>query len=473
MSNRIIERWAEVLSTRCGDAVYSPSGECLRTWADIEAEARGFEGRIAGHGVALQTGNHPSFPALVLACLRAGRTASLFDSGFFGAARSQIEEKLGVTLRVTATDGMIAFEACDRRAKETPGGGVCLYKLTSGTTALAETIGFTAEQLLADCDQVCATMGIRADDLNYGVIALTHSYGFSNLATPLLCCGVRLVVANDPLPRAIESGLRMTGATILAAVPAMFRGLLSAESLPERLRLCVSAGSLLDPALAEEFFKKFGRKIHAFYGASECGGICYDSSEEPVESPGFVGMPLQGVHVGISGDARGSRIFVRSPAVGVGMMNRDGGFQPADLLVREPMGFRIVGRESDVINVAGKKVNPLEIERVLAQFPGVNEAVVCGVANPARGQKICALVAAEEALEIPSLRRHCAAHIASWMVPQHFVFVLEIPRNARGKISRPEIAATFFPGGGEKTTLVANSTNMIATDAKIIERSRP
>ena len=155
------------------------------------------------------------------------------------------------------------------------------------------------------------------------------------------------------------------------------------------------------------------------------------------------------------------------------MINGDGGFQPADLLVREPRGFRIVGRESDVINVAGKKVNPLEIERVLAQFPGVHEAVVCGVADPARGQKICALVAAEEALEIPSLRRHCAAHIASWMVPQHFVFVLEIPRNARGKISRPEIAATFFPGGGEKTTLLANSTNMIATDAKIIERSQP
>ena len=444
MSNRIIERWAEVLSTRSGGAIYSPSGECLRTWADIEAEARDFGNRISGNSVALQTGNHPSFPALVLACLRSGQTACLFDSGFFGSARSQVEEKLRVALRVTAPDGTIVFEACHRRSNEPAGDGVCLYKLTSGTTALAETIGFTADQLVADCDQVCATMGIRADDLNYGVIALTHSYGFSNLVTPLLCRGIRLVVAADPLPRAIENGLRMTGATILAAVPAMFRGLLSAGSLPGSLRLCVSAGSLLDPALAKAFSEKFGRKIHAFYGASECGGICYDSSEEPVESPGFVGMPLQGVHVGFAGDENGSRILVRSPAVGVGMINGDGGFQPTDLLVREPRGFRIVGRESDVINVAGKKVNPLEIERVLAQFPGVHEAVVCGVPDPARGEKICALVAAEEALEIPSLRRHCTAHIASWMVPQRFVFVPEVPRNARGKISRTKIARTFF-----------------------------
>ncbi len=349
-----------------------------------------------------------------------------------------------MTLRVTAPDGTLAFENLERRAKETTRDGVCLYKLTSGTTALAKTIGFTADQLVADCDQVCSTMEIRADDLNYGVIALTHSYGFSNLVTPLLCRGVSLVMASDPLPRAIESGLRMTRATVLAAVPAMFRGLLSAGSLPGSLRLCISAGSLLDPALAKEFSKKFGRKIHAFYGASECGGICYDSTEEPVESPGFVGMPLEGVHVGIAGDARGSRILVRSRAVGVGMSNAEGFFQPPDLLVREPRGFRIVGRESEVINVAGKKVNPLEIERVLAQFPGVREAIVCGVDDPARGQKICALVVAEEAPEIPALRRHCAAHIASWMIPQRFMFVPEIPRNARGKISRTEIAREFI-----------------------------
>ena len=442
MLNPIIGRWAEVLAARCGGAIYSPSGECLRTWADIEAEARGFEGKISGHSVALQTGNHPSFPALVLACLRSGRPASLFDAGFFGAARSRVEKTLGVTLRAAAPDGTVAFEECGGPASGRSRDGVCLYKLTSGTTALPQALGFTGEQLVADCDQVCVTMGIRPDDLNFGVIALTHSYGFSNLVTPLLCRGVSLAVATDPLPRAIESGLRLTGATVLAAVPAMFRGLLSAGSLPESLRLCISAGSLLDPDLARDFQERFGRKIHAFYGASECGGICYDASEEIVGVPGFVGPPLQGVDVGIADDPEGAKILVRSRAVGA--LNAERGFQPEDLLVHEPMGFRIVGRESDVINVAGKKVNPLEIERVLSRFPGVQEAVVCGVEDPSRGQEICALVAASETPDVPSLRRHCAAHFAPWKVPRRFVSVLEIPRNARGKISRAEIARAFF-----------------------------
>jgi long-chain acyl-CoA synthetase len=446
MSNQILERWANVLSARRGVAIYSPSGEGLRTWADLEAESLEFEDRISGGGVALQTGNHPAFPALLLACLRAGKTASLFDEGFSGEAKAHIENQLGVTLRAVVSDGKVCFEETGGQAGEAPGAGdgICLYKITSGTTSLPQAIGFTAEQLVADCDQVCGTMGIGVDDLNYGVIALTHSYGFSNLVTPLLCRGVRLVVASDPLPRAIESGLRLTGATVLAAVPAMFRGLLSADSLPDTLRLCLSAGSLLDPALAIGFFEKFGRKIHAFYGTSECGGICYDASEEIIGSPGFVGVPLHGVDVGISDAPEGAKILVRSRAIGIGMTDADGRFQPADLLVREPSGFRIVGRESDLINVAGRKVNPMEIERVLAQFPGVSEAVACGIENPSRGQEICAMIAAKTPPDPQSLRRHCAARMASWKVPRRFVFAPEIPRNARGKVSRTEIARAFF-----------------------------
>lgn len=444
MSNPILERWAEVLAAGGGRAVLSPSGEVLRTWSDLEEEARGFESRLAGEkgGVALQTGNHPAFPALFLACLRAGRPAGLFDVGFSGEARPRLERQLGISTRVIFSGGKIVFEKGDGSCPGQPEQAV-LFKLTSGTTSLPQSIGFTPEQLLADCDQVCGTMGIRAGDLNYGVIALTHSYGFSNLVTPLLCRGIPLVVASDPLPRALESGLRATGATVLPAVPAMFRGLLQAASLPASLRLCISAGAPLEPALAREFQERFGRKIHTFYGASECGGICYDASEEMVDLPGFVGTPLRGVEVGLAESSEGVKSTVRSRAVGLGMAGPSGGFQPSDLLVRANGGFRIVGRESDGINVAGKKVNPAEIEQAISQFPGVREVVVCGVENAARCQEIGALVAGE-GLDISLLRRHCAGLMAGWKIPRRFVFAPEIPRNARGKISRPEIAKMFF-----------------------------
>jgi len=427
-----------VVSRGDGPAVYGPSGEVLRTFADIRAEAEELSGRLPSTpgAVALQVGNHESFPASLLAIWATGRTVCLFDAELQGNARADTERELGVTVRIRIKNRHPELEMTGAPgiARE----GVDLYKLTSGTASRPRPIGFTAAQLLADCDHICETMGIRADDLNFGVIAFSHSYGFSNLVTPLLCAGVRLVVAPDALPRAIEAGLVATGASVLPAVPALFRGLLSASALPETLRLCISAGAPLDPAVGKEFHARFGRKIHTFYGASECGGICYDGTEDIIGEPGFVGHPLTGVQVEMLEAALPSRIRIRSDAVGI----EGGVFEPEDLLMRDGRGFWIVGRESDQINVAGKKVNPVEIERAIADAPGVREVVVCGVEDPARGHEICALVAGKG--DAAGMRRHCQSLLVPWKIPRRFAFVAEIPTNARGKVSRKEISRMFF-----------------------------
>jgi len=437
MNNPILERWHRVVSESDGPAIYGPSGGVLRTFADIQAEAEELAGRLPDRAgaVALQVGNHEYFPALLLAIWGAGRMVCLFDAELQGEERGDIERELGVSVRVCTGSGQPKFELTGTPGIARNEGD--LYKLTSGTVSRPQPVGFTASQLLADCDHICETMRIRADDLNFGVIAFSHSYGFSNLVTPLLCQGVRLVVASDPLPRAIEAGLVATGASVLPAVPALFRGLLSASALPETLRLCISAGAPLDPAVGKKFHAKFGRKIHAFYGASECGGICYDGTEEIIDEPGFVGHPLAGVQVEMLADAP-SRIRIRSGAVGL----EGGVFEPADLLMRDERGFGIVGRESDLINVSGKKVNPGEIEQVIAAACGVREAVVCGVEDPVRGHEICALVAGEG--DAAGMRRHCQAVLAPWKIPRRFVFVPEIPTSPRGKVSRKEIARMYF-----------------------------
>ena len=152
-----------------------------------------------------------------------------------------------------------------------------LLKLTSGTTAEPRAIRFTAAQLLADCDNVCDTMGLREDDRNYGVISFAHSYGFSNLITPLLCRGIPLVAASDVMPHALVDGFASSGATVFPGVPAIFRTLAEVPAAGNALRLCISAGARLAKDVAGKFFESWGRKIHSFYGASECGGICYDS----------------------------------------------------------------------------------------------------------------------------------------------------------------------------------------------------
>src|SRR5205807_4642145 len=139
------------------------------------------------------------------------------------------------------------------------------------------------------------TMGITRDDVNFGVIPFSHSYGFSNLITPLVCRGVPLVASEDRMPRAILDDLARTGATVFPGMPVFFQAFAEMENAPAlpRLRLCISAGAPLPKNVAARFTKKFGVKIHVFYGSSECGGICFDATDSLEYEVGFVGIEMK------------------------------------------------------------------------------------------------------------------------------------------------------------------------------------
>src|SRR6202011_2905459 len=189
-----------------------------------------------------------------------------------------------------------------------------LLKLTSGTTAEPRAIRFRSKQLLADCDQICDTMGISDVDLNFGVIPISHSYGFSNLLTPLIARGVPMVLSRDRTPRAVLDDLARTNATVFPGMPVFYQAFCEMENVPPlpKLRLCISAGAPLPIATAKKFREKFGSPIHSFYGASECGGICYDR-EAANEIEGFVGAPMKDVDLElIDSEAEASQACVRS-----------------------------------------------------------------------------------------------------------------------------------------------------------------
>ncbi|PYK93181.1 MAG: hypothetical protein DME40_03935, partial [Verrucomicrobia bacterium] len=325
-----------------------------------------------------------------------------------------------------------------------------LLKLTSGTTAAPRAVRFRSEQLLADCENICETMGISPRDLNFGVIPISHSYGFSNLLTPLIVRGVSLALSNDRMPRAIIDGLAATRATVFPGMPVFYQSfceMSEAPSLPD-LRLCISAGAPLPPETAQGFCGKFGREIHSFYGASECGGICYVRKAQPV--PGFVGEALSGVEIEqVDPDKGASLIRVRSRAVAAGYFPEPdeaklghGIFIPDDLLEKTQGGYRIVGRSSDLINVAGKKVHPAEVEAEILRCHGVRAAIVFGRESERRNEEIAACVVAKGLTE-RKLLAHCRARLSSWQVPRRIYFVEAIPVNERGKSSRRELARRY------------------------------
>ena len=403
-----------------------------RTFREIDQRARELEGKITGPVHPIDIGNDPDWPSHLLAALRRHVVALPLESSITPQQREN-------ALKLCATG--------DWRDQPT-----VLLKLTSGTTAAPRAIRFRSEQLLADCTQICDTMGIAGNDVNFAVIPLSHSYGFSNLVTPLLVRGVAMVLSRDRMPRAVLEGLATSGATVFPGMPVFYQAFCEMNRAPAlpKLRLCISAGAPLPLEIARKFREKFGRSIHSFYGASECGGICYDR-EARLEQAGFVGPAMDGVKIEmIDGATSGSRIRIESAAAGDGYFPEpddeklgDGFFTPDDLLSASGNGFRIVGRVSDVINVAGKKVNPAEVEAELLRFGGVREAVVFGRESTLRNEEVAACVAAGTEIREAELLEFCRQRLSGWQVPKRIFFVDEIPVNERGKVSRRELAQRF------------------------------
>ncbi len=217
-----------------------------------------------------------------------------------------------------------------------------------------------------------------------------------------------------------------------------------------KLRLCISAGAPLSRRVAENFQAKFGLPIHSFYGASECGGICYDRAATRAPE-GFVGTPMRGVELErLDPEAPATQVRVRSAAVGDGYFPEpeptklgEGSFLPDDLISMNDQGVRIVGRLSDVINVAGKKVNPAEVEAHLLAHADVRQAVVFGRASVLRNQEVVACVVAAEQTDEAALLEYCRTRLSGWQVPKRIFLLETLPANERGKISRRELAEHF------------------------------
>ncbi len=466
----LLERWEAIVSQkRDAPAIFNSRGRLAFTFRGIDERARDFESKIesfdAGSVVAIQIGNHEDWPSILIACLRRGvvvlpleqsisdqqRDAALKTCKVSGIAAADVSAGRNIEIVSTRSPSRTGISpATTNWGKNRPS----LLKLTSGTTAAPRAIRFRSEQLLADCDQICETMGISDVDLNFGVIPVSHSYGFSNLLTPLIARGVAMVLSQDRTPRAVLNDLAKTDATVFPGMPVLYQAFCEMEVVSplSKLRICISAGAPLPIAVAKKFRERFGLPIHSFYGASECGGICYDR-EAASDGEGFVGSPMKDVELEmIDPSAEASQIRIRSAAVGDGYFPDvdeeklgNGVFVPDDLLARHDSGFKIVGRVSDVINVAGKKVNPAEIEERLLRFPGVRQAAAFG--RPAgaglRNAEVVACVVVDVDLRENEILEFCRNALSAWQVPKRIFIVDSIPTNERGKISRRQLARRF------------------------------
>lgn len=451
----------------------SVTAEALSTAAVDQRARLAALGVVPGDLLIYVAGNRPEWLALWLACRGSGIVLMPVDAGTTTGEIAALVTRFGAMWIITgAADHAAAADfgtpapfVADLTLWRTRIDDAALLhlddaavlKLTSGSTGLPKATSTAERHLVLDTEHIVHAMGIGADDVQMAAIPLTHAYGIGNLVMPLFLQGTAIVLRESFVPQRFVEDASSYGATVFHGVPFMFDHFIAhlpPGAWPRSLGVLVSAGARLERTTIGAFLNSFGVKIHSFYGTSEAGGIAYDDSSE-LPDDGTVGRPLDGVTVSLlpeeGAPPGGGRVHVDGAAVSSGYAGgepfdsggRGSGFLTGDFGRFNPRGeLSLTGRVSSFINVAGRKVQPEEVESVLRQMPGIADVRVVGASDPARGEQIVAcLVPGNGTITALAVRQFSAARLAPYKIPRTIVLLDRIPLNARGKTDRRELEA--------------------------------
>ena len=345
-----------------------------------------------------------------------------------------------------------------------------LYLSTSGSMGHPRLVPRSHRNLIAIAGNIAGTLDIGPEWRFLGVIPFHYSNGLHNsLLVPLLN-GATVVMVPKFSPRACAEVVQREQVNTLFGSPFIYASLLDGVRDPamlSSLKRCFSAGGRMPTGLAERWQARFGVPIRQFYGMTEAGVIAIECSEPPPEpSAGVrIGSPSQGVEAAVLGTggvklAPGEigEIAVRSAAVMSGYVGepepdrgrfQDGFFRTGDLGCMDSGGtLHLMGRIGRVMNIAGVKVDPVEVERAVELAPGVASCHVDAIPNGLGGEVIRARVVAREGVQLTrrQIIEHCSQRLAGYKLPRVIEFLEASPVTIAGKIPNAAPSDDTPPG---------------------------
>jgi long-chain acyl-CoA synthetase len=326
---------------------------------------------------------------------------------------------------------------------------------TSGTTGRPKGAMLSHGNLLHNIESCRIVLETVDVDRMAVMLPLFHSYMITvGMFLPLLVGGTMVLVKSLNQPRQILQELCARQATILPAIPQLYRALAALpSSIQLPFRICISGSAPLPVQVLKDFEAKFGIPLIEGYGLSEASPVVAKNPIHGVRKAGSIGLPIPHVEMSIqdeSGNLLGvnqvGEICVRGGNVMIGYWNnpeetaraiRAGWLLTGDVGCRDADGYYyITDRKKDMLLVNGNNVYSREIEEIIHQFPGVKEAAVIGVPDARKGEQPIAFVVVGEGqtVEEKALLDFIRGKLADYKVPKHLIFVSALPRNATGKI---------------------------------------
>ena len=349
---------------------------------------------------------------------------------------------------------------------------LAIIQYTGGTTGVSKGVMITHYNLVSNI--TCLNNWIKpamnkGKERFVGVVPLYHVYGLTSCMISAISLASSLIVIPDPRAgRPMFQDLLETIAkqkpTIFHGVPTLYLALLMHPKIKDydltSLRACISGSAPLPVEIMKNFEELTGAKVVEGYGLTETSPVTHVNPIAPdgIVKAGTIGLPFPDTDVRIFDPddkekelsfGEEGEIGVKGPQVMQGywhkeeataeVMNSAGFFLTGDIGVMDQDGyFTITDRKKDMVNSAGLKVYPREVEDILYEHPAVLEAAVCGVPDSYRGEVAKAFIRLKdgESASSEELREFCRSRMAKYKVPKYVEFLDELPKSAVGKVLR-------------------------------------
>jgi acyl-CoA synthetase (AMP-forming)/AMP-acid ligase II len=387
----------------------------------------------------------------------------------YQALAMSIAEDVG--FRVFATDTLPTGDPSTLPSPPGPEPTARWLYYTSGSTSDPKGAWHTDPSVTAGANTWLTKLRPTADDVYPIAFPVAHIGGVCMLAVALIT-GMRLVLVEAFDAARSPRFMAERGATLLGSALPFFQAYLAAqrahgeEPLFPHLRACVSGGAPKPPGLHEEIKETLGGVgVIGSWGLTEfpiaTSGSFDDTDEQMSATEGAAGPGIEIRVVGIDGLDRPpgeeGELRLRGPQMFLGYANSSldadalddqGYFHTGDLGIVAPTGHvTITGRVKDIIIRNAENIAASEIEDALHLHPAVGDVAVIGLPDPRTGERACAVVKLADGvttLSLADLAEHCLElGLAKQKVPEQLEIVDEVPRNAMGKIQKPELRKRY------------------------------
>ena len=337
---------------------------------------------------------------------------------------------------------------------------ICMLPYTSGSTGRPKGVMLTHGGQVWNTDVMRKAAMFDDSDRALVAVPMCHKNAMLGAIKPFLLAGGSLVILPGFNARDVILAIARYQVTYMTGVPAMYKMILAERELlaqhnvsSVRYALCGSAE--VPEELMQQFRETFRAPIAESYGLTEGGPVPVVNIRWGMKKRGSCGREIPGCDVKLlredgseAGIDEPGELVTRNPGLAKGYWNRpevtaekfrDGWLYTGDLLRRDADGYYyFVGRRDDVINVAGEKVHPKEVEDILLRHPNIRDACVVPGQHEVKGHIPVAFVCERKKgqLSEQELKNFFLAQGAPYAHPRRIFFLEALPLNSTGKLDR-------------------------------------